>query len=209
MKFSDSFPYLVIIGLLIFILLSNKGCIGGKSSNPEEIKRDTVIKYIHVTDTIVKTKIVPIKTKKDTIWIKSPENKPDTTYEGLLKQYNFLGNKHFESKFYSNTFKIKDYGTVTLNDTIKANELIYSSLVSNLLIPEKTITIEKKIPYRQLYIGLEALGNSDSPINGAFASGIFKTKKDNLYGLAIGYQKYPDMKNGQVVYKASLHWPIK
>lgn len=199
-----SIPYLIIIGLLFFILLQNRGCIGGKTTG--KINRDTVIKYVHVTDTFT-IKPKPVKSKKDTIWLKA--NKPDTTYEGLLKQYNILGNKHFETKFYSDTFAVGKYGHIFIDNTVKENKLISSKLRYDLKIPEKTITIKKTVPYRQLYLGLEALGNSTDPLSGVLIGGIFKTKKDHLYGLGVGYVKSPQVSSGDVMIKASIYWPIK
>ncbi len=193
-------PYLLILGLLLFILLQNRGCVGGKSP-ADEIKRDTVIRYITVHDT-VPGKPIFRRGKRDTVWVKIPEYLPDTTYAGLLKQYNALGNKHFESRFYTTTFPIGTYGTVTLNDTVKANHLLSSKLVYDLKIPEKTITETKLKSYRQVYLGVGVFGNSLHPIKGIYGSGIFKTKKDYLYEAGIGY-------DGQVIYQLSLHGPLR
>ena len=194
-------PYLLILGLLLFILLQNRGCVEGKSP-ADEIKRDTVIRYITVRDTITKVKLIPVKVKPDTIWRNRPKNKPDTSYQGLLKQYTFLGNKYFESKFYSDTLKIKTYGNIILNDTIKANSLVYRQLITNLLIPEKTITETKLKSYRQVYLGGGIIGSPIYPIKGVYGSGIFKTKKDYLYEVGIGF-------DGGFIYQASIHGPLR
>lgn len=188
-------PYLLIIILLIIILLQNRNCSG---SEPETVKIDTV--FIPRLDSFIVEKPVPLATKPDTVWLQKPENKPDTTYQGLLKQYNFLGNRYFESHYYSKTFPIKDYGTITVEDSVKENKLIFQKVTSDLLIPQ--ITKTKVLPYRQLYLGIEVIGNPKLPVSGVYGSGIFKTKKDQLYGLGVGY-------DGNLSFKASIHWPLR
>jgi len=191
--------YIVIVVLIVVILLQNN-CSGPSVSIKET--RDTVVVYIVVHDTI-NGKISPPKIIKDTVWLDSPENTPDTTYFGLLRQYQKLGNRLFEKKTYNTPFQIGDYGTITVNDTIKGNALIGSSIITDLNIPVTTITVEKEAPIkRQFYVGLSITGTKLSPIKGIYGEGLFKTKKDKLYGIGIGW-------NGEIAYKGSLYWPLK
>jgi len=192
--------YITIALLICVILLQNK-C---SSPTPPKETRDTVVVYKTIHDTIL-GEIVYLKGKtvKDTVWLTSEENKPDSTYEGLLKQYNFLGNKYYEKRVFKTDFPIADYGSVTVYDTIKANSLIGSSIITDLNIPITTITVTKEAPIkRQLYVGFSLTGNSPAPINGVYVDVIFRTKKDRLYGVSMGY-------NGEPIYKISLLWPLK
>lgn len=192
-------PYITIVVLICVILLQNK-C---SSPIPPKETRDTVIVYKTVHDTIPgKPKLVAAKIDT-TIWMKKSDYKPDTTYKGLLKQYNFLGNKHFATNSFKTDFIIGDYGTVSVIDTVKENWLVSSVIQTDLKIPTTTITVTKESPpKRQIYAGFSATGNTSLPINGIYGDVMLKTKKDRLYGVSMGF-------NGEPVYKVSLLWPLK
>lgn len=191
--------FITIILLLVVILLQDK-C---SSPTPTKETRDTIIVYKTVHDTIP-GKIQFVKTKIDTsIWQKKSDYKPDTTYKGLLKQYNFLGNKHFATNSFKTDFAIGDYGTVSVIDSVRENWLVSSVIETNLKIPTTTITVTKEAPIkRQLYVGFSLTGNQPAPINGVYGDIMLKTKKDRLYGVSMGF-------NGEPVYKVSLLWPLK
>ena len=188
------------IAILIFIILLQNQCSGPKT--PPKETRDTVIVYKHTVDTIPgKTVYLKGKSIKDTVWLK--ENKPDTTYKGLLQQYTLLGNNHFEQRVFKTDFPIADYGSVTVYDTIKANLLIGSSIITDLNIPVTTITIEKEAPLKtKLYYGITLTGTKTLPINGIFGDLLLQTKKEKIYSLGVGW-------NGEVTYKGSIYWPLK
>lgn len=194
-------PYIGCIILLIIVLLQNKSCDNDVVIDSPKI--DTVIVIDTVRDTIPGKPIL-IKTKIDTsIWIKKSEYKPDTTYKGLYNQYTSLGNKHFSTNIFKTTFPISDYGSVTLTDSIRENQLVNTTLTTNLNIPTTTITIEKTAPpKRQLYIGTTFLGNKSSLLSSVHGGLILKDKKDHLYGVSIGY-------NGEVVFGGTLYFPIR
>jgi len=192
-------PYIGIIVLLLIILLQNKGCL--TQTGKHNIQIDTVVVYIPIYDTIVGNPLPPV-IEKDTVWMTKTEFVPDTTYQGLLNQYTFLGNNYFEKRTFSTTFQIADYGFITSIDTVLENSLMGTSLITELNIPVTTITIEKKVSYRALYIGTELSGNKLDPLNGVYISSLFKTKKDNIYGFSIGY-------TGEIVFKGSLHWKLR
>lgn len=194
-------PYIGIIILLIIVLLQNKGCKEDTVITPPKI--DTVIVENIIHDTIP-GKPIYIKTKIDTsIWIKKSEYKPDTTYKGLYNQYTSLGNKYFSTNIFKTTFPISDYGSVTLTDSIRENQLVSSILTTNLNIPTTTITVEKTAPpKRQLYIGTTFLGKKSSPLASIHGGFILKDKKDHLYGASVGY-------DGELVYGGSLYFPIR
>ena len=85
--------YILILGLVIVILLQRTGCTY-IPKHPSLPKTDTVINEITIHDT-VPGKPILLKAKKDTIWRDSIQYKPDTSYAGLLNQYDSLVDKYF------------------------------------------------------------------------------------------------------------------
>jgi len=177
----------IVIGVFLLIILLQNQCSGPKTP-PKEI-RDTVIVYEIIRDTIPGEPIyLKGKTVRDTVWL--TENKPDSTYNGLLSQYKTLGNSHFEKRLFKTDFPI-------------SNSLIGSSIVTNLNIPTTTITVEKEAPLKtKLYYGITLTGIKPQPINGVYGDLLLKTKKEKIYGLGVGW-------NGEIIYKGSIYWPLK
>lgn len=196
-------PYIGIIILLIIILVQNFTDKDPKEPQ-EKPKIDTVYVYKYIKDTITIEKPVFIAGKIDTVWLEKPGYVPSETYEGLLSQYKKLGNYHFTTNTFQNTFKIGEYGSVTVTDSIYGNWLMNSTLVSNLKIPTTTITKETTSPSKnQLYVGTTFTGNLLMPISGVYGGLLFKTKKDRIYGASLGYT------DKGIMYAGSLYWKIK
>lgn len=165
-------------------------------------KIDTVVQYVQVHDT-VSGKPILLKAKKDTIWKDSIQYKPDTSYAGLLKQYNSLDDKYFTEHIFKTDYKLGTYGTASVFDTVVANMIIGNSIAYNVTIPEKTVTVFKTQPaVRQLFIGGGLFGNQINPINSAHVGLLYKDRQDRIFGVSIGY-------NGQLVYGFSTYWKIK
>lgn len=189
------------IGILLFIILAqNKSC---DSTTKIVEKKDTVTVY----DTIVQA--IPGKTRfinsrvDTSIWIKKAELKPDTTYAGLSKQYISLGNSYYSARTFKTDFKIANYGSVTFISTIKENNLINSTLETNLIIPTTTITIEKETPPKMiLFGGISFTGNKNTLINCVYGDLLLKTKKNKIYNISIGY-------TNEINYKIGLYYPLK
>lgn len=196
MKF-NIVAYILIIILIIIILFQNK------CSRPRPSKEtvDTVVVFKHVVDTFYKSSPPKIVIKKDTVWQKAPENAPDTTYRELRLQYITLGNKFFERKTISTPFSIGKYGTITVHDSISQNNLLNQYITTDLKFPETTITTEKKVHYRKFYGGFSLTGTKTDPVNGIFGDILFKTRKDQIYNIGIGYQK-------ELTFKGGIFWPI-
>lgn len=190
----------LIISVLVFLVLA-RGC---RDKSVETItKIDTLVVYDTVKE-IIQGKTVFIKSKIDTsIWVKKADLKPDTTYNGLLHQYMTLGNKHYSINTFETEFKIGDYGTVVVSDSIQENWLKSSIIKTNLTIPTTTITVEKQAPPSiQLYIGPRIYGNKLEPISGVYGDISLKTKKDRLYNFSVGY-------NGEIQYGLGVQYKIK
>lgn len=198
-----SIPYIGIILLLLVILLQNRGCIDQKEQYNTPPKIDTMVVYKYIHDTIP-GKPVYLKTKIDTsVWMKRSDNIPDTTYKGLLSQYKGLGNKYFSTNIFKTDFKIAEYGSITLTDSVRENQLVSSVLTTNLNIPVTTITIEKSSPpKRQLFVGGSFVMNKTDVISGVYGGLQLKTKRDRLYGISVGWAGKPQL-------AGSLYYPIK
>lgn len=191
---------LVILVLIVIILLQR--C----NKSPEVIvkpKIDTAYKYITVHDT-VPGKPKYIKGKRDTVWLDSLIYIPDTSYPKLVEQYLSLGNKHFATNIFKTEFEIGKYGKGVVTDTIRANKLISSGFVYDIIVPEKTITIIKpEDPKRQIYVGFGAYGSKQNFVDGLYIGGIYKDKQDRLTGVSVGYGA------NQIQFGISSYWKIK
>jgi hypothetical protein len=193
--------YILILGLIIVILLQRTGCTY-IPKHPPLLKTDTVINKVTVYDT-VPGKPIFLKAKKDTIWRDSIQYKPDTSYAGLLNQYDSLVDKYFTEHIFKTDYKLGTYGTASVFDTVVANMIIGNSIAYNVTIPEKTVTIIKTQPIvRQLFIGGGLVGNQLNPINSANVGLLYKDRQDRVYNFTVGY-------NGQIVYGFSTYWKIR
>jgi hypothetical protein len=193
---------LSIIIIVLFGLVILQRCNTGEKDIPT-LKIDTVLVPIPVHDT-VQAKPKLIKSKADTLWRDSVRTITDSaSYKTILENYYSLGDKYYEKNTYQTEFKIKDYGSAIVTDTVFNNKLIGTSLIADLLIPEKTITIEKPIPAKnQLYVGGGIMGNPSSIISGINTGLLFKDKKDKIIGVSVIY-------NGNIQYGINSYWKIK
>jgi hypothetical protein len=191
----------VIIALAAIVLFQRNGCSYIPTTTPN-VTIDTLISVIEIHDTI-KGKPVLIKAKRDTIWRDSLIFKPDTSYEGLLKQYTALGDSHFTTNVYNTKYELDSFGTATIVDTVTANKLTGRFISYNLSIPSKTITITKPAPaVRQFYVGGGLYGNPLAPIKSANLGLLYKDRKDRIFIASIGF-------DGQPIYGLQSYWKIK
>lgn len=194
--------YILVIVLLTIIMFFQK-C--DKSSHVEiPVPRiDTIVNYVEIHDTVIVKKTKLIKSEPDTLWKDSVLYMPDTSYPRLLKQYKDIGNRFYTTHMYKTVFPIGNYGSVSVVDIVKANQLVSSQLVSNLVIPEKTVTIIKQSPpTRQIYLGLGAYGSKRNFIDGVYVGALYKDRKDRMFGYNIGYNK-------TIQFGLSSYWKVK
>jgi hypothetical protein len=194
-----NFLYLIIVALIIVVIAQRSTYI--KTEVPKPII-DTVISIKYVHDTIP-GKPVLIRSKKDTVWRDSISYIPDTSYTGLLKQYDSLGDKYFATHLYKTDYKLGTYGTASVLDTVHKNQVVGSSFIYNVTIPEKTVTIIKTAPaVKQIYLGGTLNGNPSIPIRSANLGVLYKDRNDRIFGTSVGW-------DGQLVYGFSMYWKIK
>jgi len=193
--------YIVIIALIAVVFLQRTGCTYIPKEAPK-VTIDTLISVIEIHDTI-KGKPVFIKAKRDTIWKDSLIFKPDTNYEGLLKQYIALGDSHFTKNIYKTNYELDSFGTATIADTVVANKLSGRLISYNLNIPTKTITITKTPPaVRQFYIGGGLYGNPLTIIKSANLGVLYKDRQDRIFVASVGF-------DGQPIYGFYSYWKIR
>lgn len=200
-------PYLVILVLFGIILLLR--CNNNNNQSPK--LRDTLsTKITIIHDTIHDTipgKPVLVKSEPTIKWKDSIVYKPDTSYNGLLYQYDLLGDKHFSKNIYKTKFSLGKYGSALSIDTVVANQITGSSLSYDIVIPEttKTIVIQEPVkPKNQIYIGGGLTGNQMSLVNGIQGGIIYKNKKDQIFQAQIR-QPFSALTE----YSISTYWKIK
>jgi hypothetical protein len=194
---------LLIIGL-IALLLFTRGCndkditkggttvVNGKTYQNITQVVDTI--YVPTKQTIYK----PGKTiyKETPVFVAMPRE-VDTV--AILKDF-------YSKEVYKDTLKLNDgLGYVSVIDTVSQNKIIgrvWNSQVNKIIV--KDTKIVKKAPVNQLYIG--AVGGFDrvNIVNYVGPTLVFKTKKDKLYSLGIGYGT-----NKQISLQGGIFWKIK
>ncbi len=182
----NAVPYIIIGILLTIIFLQWKQC--SKPAEVTVVKIDTVVKVVEIRETIHSDTLYIVSSERDTMWKESIIYVPDSTYKGLLAQYYTLGDKYFTTNYFNTTFPIKDYGYVVVSDTVKENLLAGSGIQTFLKIPERTI--EKEIilpPMREFFIGGGVQAHPTSFINNIYFGGLYKDKKNNIFGANINY----------------------
>jgi len=183
MNVLKNLPYLIIVVLFGVVMLQR--C--GKTPEVAKPKIDTVVRidtlYIHDT---VPGKPILVYSKPEIKWRDSIQYIADTSYEGLLAQYDALGDKYFSRNVYKTPFKLGVYGDATVIDTIVANKIMGNNISYNIKIPIVTNTITIKEPYKpknQVYFGGGINGNQSSLINSVEMGFLYKNKKDQIFGI--------------------------
>lgn len=194
-----------IVGLIIifcFIILGLKlGCNnGGFLGGTVQKKPDTVFtshtEIIQQPPQIIPQYIpMPSSVQQAPIIIPS-QYKPDTSINGLMRQYIELLNRFLAKNNYIDSVVLKDtagnkVGVVKLEDQISENQFVYRKPSYHLSFPVTTNTVtitnyEKK--RNQFYIGGLLEGSTKNILYSAGAGVLFKSKKDAIWALNAKYQ---------------------
>lgn len=193
--------YLGIIAVLVVIILLQRACTPkGPTQVIPQVTYDTILKH----DTSVVVKKMKI-TSHDTTYIpEDPIYMFDTSCEKAKETFNKLVKKHVTRNMYIDTILIDTFGKVLVYDTVQFNQLGNRGIVKNYTIP--IITRYVKVPAepkRQMYIGGGLLATKDLMINAAELGLIYKTKKDQMYGVKAQL----DFK-GNLSYGLQSYWKI-
>jgi len=200
--------YLFIIGVLVvFVLLQNKGCVGGNGSQQ---KSDTLIvsdTVWSVKDSLIYSKPKPGKIIYDSVFIEGkPQYQADTNYAILKMQFDTLVKNHTALVIYNDSVKLDTLGYVSVTDSLRENKIIGRSWQYNYKIPyvTKTVTINNYAkPKNQVYIGGGVNTTQTFRLQSADAGLMLKTKSDKIYGLKVG----SDL-NGNLLYGFQVYWKI-
>ena len=114
------------------------------------------------------------------------EYQADTSYPKLKKQYEELAKDYAAKRVYVDSVNVGKFGHIQITDTVSKNKLSKRTTKDNFKIPvvKETITITKYAqPERQLYLGGGVNANSSSGIRSVEGGLLYKTKKDQIYGL--------------------------
>ncbi len=205
---------LSLIIIVLFILYGLKtGCNGfGKQEKP---KADTV--YSSHTEFVqqppqVIPQYIPFQTSSQQPIVIPSQYKPDTTLNGVLRQYMEVLNKYLAKNNYIDSVVLKDtagnkVGVVKLEDQISENKFVYRKPSYQLSFPvtTNTITITKEAKKRnQLYIGGVIEGSTKTVLNSAGMGLLFKTKKDAIWGFNAKYQ----FQNQSINYELSRYFKL-
>ena len=199
--------YIFIIGVLVvFVLLQNKGCVGGGSHQTSDtlVVHDTTWS---VHDSLIYSKPLPAKIIHDSLFIAGKtEYLADTNYAALKIQFDNLVKMYTALAIYVDSVKLDTLGYVMVTDSIRENKILGRAWKYNYKIPfvTKTVTITNQAPAKtQLYVGGGINTTQTLGIHSAEAGLILKTKSDKIYGLKAG----SDI-NGNISYGFQTYWKI-
>lgn len=194
---------LAIIILVVVIFLMRM-CNGGDVTNKGDIvkvdgKKYEVIK--HEIDTITVPVIQTEYRDGKTIYSEKPvyinvPAKVDTA--SILKDYYAKYN-------YKDTLKLKDsLGYIAVFDTVTQNKIlnrVFDAHVNKFTIKETLIV--KELPKNQFFIGGVMGFDKVNLVNFVGPTFLFKTKKDKVYSLGVGYSLQK-----QLSIQGGLYWNI-
>lgn len=169
-----------------------------KTDTIVQIKYERIVEYGH-------SKPIYIKGERDVVYENSIEYVLSEEDYGLVEKFDTLNELFSMRNIYMDSIKIDTFGYIKLIDTVQGNKFSGRSFTTNVVIPEKTVTITNTIypkPTRQFYIGGGISGNKISPINSVNAGLLYKDRRDRLFGIGASY-------NGQIYYGISSYWKIK
>ncbi len=193
--------YLGIIAVLVVIILLQRACATqGAPKVIPQVTYDTILKH----DTSVVVKKMKIASHDTTYIPEDPIYMFDTSCEKAKETFNKLVKKHVTRNMYIDTILIDTFGKVLVYDTVQFNQLGNRGIVKNYTIPIITRYVKvPAAPKRQLYVGGGLLTTKELMINAAELGLIYKTKKDQMYGVKAQL----DFK-GNLSYGLQSYWKI-
>jgi len=169
--------YIALILTLVYALFTRE--------KPKSPDKETIIKidtfYMPYKVTVTKTDTIRVDTTiyQDVPYLDS------TAIKETLKKY-------FAKNVQTDTLRLK-YGYISTIDTIQSNRLLKRTWNADLTIPEREITV-KEPPKHQFYLGPRL--EISKFVNQAGVDLIWKDKKDRLYDLGIGVDRYKSVNFG-------------
>lgn len=198
----DKLTGLVILAL-VGILFFQRGCgnSGEGSKKPDTlVVRDT---FWTKHDSIIVRKVPVLKEIPA-----EPQYFPQVPadYETLKAEYSALRATHHAKRIYQDSIAVGKYGYIHVTDTVSQNALGKRKTKDDFKIPtvKETVTITKyEEPKRQVYVGGGVAMNQNLGLAGAKVGLLYKTKKDQIYGI----NSQVDMK-GNTSFGVEAFWKI-
>jgi len=162
-----------------------------------------------------------LSSKRDTVWetkeVKVPTYVPQLPPNSqpipmpIPKDVDTVAilQKYYSKNVYVDVQKIDEVGTVTISDTIAENKILSRQLLFNYKIPTITETIiVKDPPVNKMYIGGGVNVDQTDIVNSIYASTLFQTKSDRIFGINIGAST-SENNSVKPYIGASIYWKIK
>jgi hypothetical protein len=208
MKFSTIKNIVLVVLILILGYQLKSGKINVGKTIMVEGKAYQVIKEIHDTTEVTKTKIV---TKKgaDIVHETIKEVQIPTIIDtaALLHDY-------FAKNIYRDTLRLPDsLGYVFLTDTITKNKIESRKFVAN--VKQRVVTnttIVKELPKTKMFYGLEGGFNKADVVSHLGFGFLINTKQDKIYHLGVGVaNRTTDGTSGKLAayIGGGVYWKIK
>jgi len=208
MKFSTIKNVLLIGFIALFIWQMKSGKINIGKTMVVEGKAYEVIKEIHDTTEVTKTKVVT-KKGEDIVHetIKEVQIPAIVDTQALLHDY-------FVKNIYKDTLRLPDsLGYVFLTDTITKNKILGRTFNAN--VKQRVInntTIVKELPKTKVFYGVEGGFNKADVISHIGLGVLVNTKSDKIYNIGIGVaNRTTDGTNGKLsaYINGGVYWKIK
>lgn len=208
MKFSTIKNIVLVVLILILGYQMKSGKINIGKTMVVDGKRYEVIKEIHDTTEVEKTKIV---TKKgaDIVHetIKEVQIPAIVDTAALLHDY-------FAKNIYKDTLRLPDsLGYVFLTDTITKNQILgrtFNAKVKQRVITNTTIV--KELPKTKVFYGIEGGFNKADVVSHIGLGLLINTKSDKIYNLGIGVaNRTTDGTSGKLsaYINGGVYWKIR
>jgi hypothetical protein len=179
----DKLIFLIIIGALATLALYQwKG--SNDHQGPDTLVVHDTTWQIHDSLIVKKVKVkqeIPVPYE---VLVK--EYQADTSYPKLKKQYEDLAKDYAAKRVYVDSVNVGKFGHIQITDTVSQNKLSKRTTKDNFKIPivKETVTITKYAdPKRQLYLGGGINGSTGSGIRSIEGGLLYRTKKDQIYGV--------------------------
>lgn len=204
MTMKDKLIFLIIIGALATLALYQwRGSSHSKGPDTLIVRDTTWLKHDSLIVKKVKVKQeIPVPYE---VLVK--EYQADTSYPKLKKQYEDLAKDYAAKRVYVDSVNVGKFGHIKITDTVSQNKLSKRTTKDNFKIPvvKETVTITKYAdPERQLYLGGGINANSGSGIRSVEGGLLYKTKKDQIYGV-----KATTTVDGITTFGVSTYFKIK
>jgi hypothetical protein len=174
----------IIIMVLVVIIILMQQCSGPSIDFNLFGKKDTPIEG---------TVITKIETKWDTVSVDSivyvPKyvTKTITEHDTVPADIDTLSilKDYYTKYFYSDIIDLDSLGTITIDDTISKNSIIWRKVKPSLYIPTTTITRDSLISKNEFYYGFGLAGNREqfSYVGGEL---LYRSKRKKIIGAGIG-----------------------